>query len=121
MTTRKLSSLGVMVREKRGDAKLRDTAEAIGISAPTLMRIEAGRTPDVATFGKICQWLQISPESFLGYKQEDAPKENTNIQISAHLKAPKAMTQETISALARMILIAVDSQKSSEELTDENT
>lgn len=117
----KLSSLGTMVREKRGAAKLRDTAKIVGISAPTLMRIESGRIPDVATFGKICQWLQISPESFLGYKQESSPQENQTIQVSAHLKAPKSMDKETISALAKMIMIAVNSQQSSQELEDENT
>src|SRR5438270_13799008 len=59
MPTRKLSSLGAMVKKKRGSAKLRETAKAIGIGPATLMRVESGRVPDVSTFGKICQWLQV--------------------------------------------------------------
>src|SRR5262245_22956077 len=49
-----LSALGVLVRKKRGARKLREVAKEIGITAPTLMRIEAGRVPDVSTFGKVC-------------------------------------------------------------------
>ena len=121
MKYRNLSSLGTMVRKKRGDAKLRDTAKIIGISPPTLMRVESGRIPDVATFGKICQWLQVSPESFLGYNQETDSEENQKVQISAHLKAPQLMDDKTINSLARMILIAVKSQQGSQELDNENT
>ena len=123
MKARKLSVLGAKVREKRGDAKLRDTATAIGISAPTLMRIEAGRMPDIQTFGKICQWLQVSPESFLGYNnnEESEIKENPT-QVSVHLKAPKSMSSETLGALSRMILLATSGQEpSTESMDDVNT
>ena len=64
MSAKSLSKLGTMVRKKRGEAKLRDTAETIGISAATLMRVENGRIPDVATFGKLCNWLGENPADF---------------------------------------------------------
>jgi transcriptional regulator with XRE-family HTH domain len=61
MPRRTLGSLGAMVREKRGTRKLRDVAAEIGIGPATLMRVEAGRIPDVGTFGKICRWLGVDP------------------------------------------------------------
>lgn len=36
---------------------LRTVAAEIGISAPTLMRITHGRTPDADTFLKLLNWL----------------------------------------------------------------
>lgn len=119
MKLRKLSSLGAMVRDKRGERKLRDTAVEIGISAPTLMRIEAGRMPDLQTFGKICQWLKVSPESFLGYSHaEDA--EAIPTQVAVHLKAPKLMSKETLGALSRMILLASSAESASSKIADDN-
>jgi DNA-binding Xre family transcriptional regulator len=123
MSTKSLSSLGTMVRKKRGEAKLRDIAEIVGISAATLMRVENGRIPDVATFGKLCTWLEVNPGDFLGYKEENlknAAASNT-LSISAHFKADKTPKPETVNALAKMILLAIKSQTSSTEetLTDE--
>lgn len=120
MKSRKLSTLGAKVREKRGDAKLRETADQIGVSAPTLLRIEAGRIPDVQTFGKICQWLQISPESFLGYSEINKEEDEKAVQVSVHLKAPKLMNEETLGALSRMIILASKSQTASTDLDDDD-
>ena len=61
-----LQNLGTIVREKRGDRALRAVAADIGTSAPTLSRIEAGKMPDLQTFGKLCRWLEIDPASLLG-------------------------------------------------------
>jgi transcriptional regulator with XRE-family HTH domain len=105
MTRRALSSLGKMVNERRGDKKLRETAKEIGISAATLMRIEGGRIPDVATFGKVCHWLQVDPGEFLGFDVR-APQPNDCISISAHFRGDATPNQETANALARMILYA---------------
>ena len=122
MTAKKLSSLGAMVRQKRGDAKLRETAKEIGIGPATLMRVETGHTPDVTTFGKICQWLQVDPGSFLGFKRDTEISNTTPVQVAAHLKAPQTMEPKTVSAMARMILLAVKSQQGSQEINhDENT
>ena len=39
------------------DLTLRDFAPQLGVSAPTLMRIENGYEMDVSTFKKILDWL----------------------------------------------------------------
>jgi transcriptional regulator with XRE-family HTH domain len=119
-----LSNLGAMVRKKRGGAKLRDTAQIIGISPATLMRVESGRIPDIETFGRICHWLQIDPGSFLGFTSETpAQREQKAVTppllVSAHLKADQTPKSETVHSLARMILLAAQSQYGTEVLKDD--
>jgi DNA-binding Xre family transcriptional regulator len=109
-----LTALGVLVRKKRGNRKLREVAKEIGITAPTLMRIEAGRVPDVATFGKVCLWLEINPGDFLGV----SPRGGTHndkaaeppMRVSAHFKADKLPLAATASALAKMLLYVAQRQ-----------
>lgn len=110
---RPLETLGAIVRERRGDRKLRETANEIGIGPATLMRIESGRIPDVETFGKICKWLKINPSEFLGI--EDVSKKTPSSQqfpptISAHFKADKTPKRDTVQALAQMVLTAMSMQ-----------
>ncbi len=112
-----LSTLGVMVRKKRGARKLREVAKEIGITAPTLMRIEAGRVPDVATFGKTCLWLGVDSGDFLGHPTREASQAvdafEPAVRVSAHFKADKLPLQETATALARMLLFVAQKQSAS--------
>jgi transcriptional regulator with XRE-family HTH domain len=115
MRPRPLSSLGPMVRERRGTRKLREVAREIGIGAATLMRVENGRIPDVTTFGKICQWLEIDPGVFLGFERpgsfETAQAPGAGpLQVSAHFRADQTPQPETAQALAQMILLAARTQ-----------
>jgi transcriptional regulator with XRE-family HTH domain len=115
MPKRLLTSLGAMTREKRGRKTLREAAKEISIGPATLMRVENGRIPDVATFGKICQWLEVNPGTFFelgGFSLTDRPRTNVlqPIQISAHLKVDQTPRQETIDALSKMILVAMAKQ-----------
>ena len=112
MSTISLSNLGTMVRKKRGDSKLRETASSIGISAATLMRVESGRIPDVETFGKLCSWLGVDPGQFLGYKKSiiEGHSRAEPLSIGAHFRADKTPKPETVKALAGMILLAMRSQ-----------
>jgi DNA-binding Xre family transcriptional regulator len=119
-----LSNLGTMVRKKRGNAKLRDTAQVIGISPATLMRVESGRIPDIETFGKICRWLEVDPGSFLGFKSETSVQRAQKaatlpLFVSAHLRADQTPKSETVHSLAKMILLAAQSQFSTEVLKDD--
>lgn len=119
MSARTLSSLGGMVRKARGDRKLREVAADIGISAATLLRVESGRIPDVATFGKICKWLGVEPGSFLGFESTNT-KAEVPASFSVHLRADREPKSETVQALAKMILFATKNQKSTQESDLEN-
>ncbi len=111
MAKQTLQSLGALVRQRRGANRLRETAQVIGISAATLLRVEAGRTPDVVTFGKLCNWLEIEPGAFLGSPVSgDASSMQAKLQISAHHKSDRNPKPETIKALAEMILLAANSR-----------
>lgn len=112
MAKRTLESLGPAVRSKRGDRKLRETAAEIGVSPATLLRIEEGHVPDVATFGKVCRWLSVDPGEFLGFKQRTEEQGQGLVAVSAHLRAQQHLQPETARALAQMILLACKMQPS---------
>lgn len=115
MAKKPLESLGILVRDRRGAAKMRETAAAIGIAPATLLRVEGGRIPDVVTFGKLCNWLGTDPKDFLSSDESTKKAEaRQRLEVSAHLKADQTPKRETINALAEMILLAANSR--SEEL-----
>lgn len=123
MPKRTLGTLGALVKNKRGSRKLREVAEEIGIGPATLMRIEAGRIPDLTTFGKICKWLDVDPGSFLGFEARNTLTVTSNPQpamesLSAHLKVDQNPQPETIKALAKMILFAIKAQGTLSETTE---
>lgn len=112
----KIATLGVLVRERRGARRLRETAREIGLSPATLMRIEAGRMPDVATFAKVCRWLGVDPGDFLGFparaEASTASSSEPSLRISAHFKADRLPLPETAAALAKMLLFLAHRQTS---------
>lgn len=55
-----------IVKIKRGDAGLRSTARAIGVSASTLSRVERGCMASAESFYKISRWLGIEHISAMG-------------------------------------------------------
>ena len=121
MPQKTLQSLGRLVRDRRGDKRLKEVATSIGISAPTLMRVENGRVPDVTTFLKLCNWLQISPADF-GYtpdsEKKKSQKDHQAMMISAHLKGDKTPNEDTVRALIQMLLLATSMQGVREDLED---
>jgi transcriptional regulator with XRE-family HTH domain len=125
MPKRTVSSLGTMVRKKRGARKLREVAKEIGIGPATLMRVEAGRVPDLATFGKICNWLEVNPGTFLGFDPGASTTDSSKTErhrpllVSAHLRADQTPEPKTVNALAKMILLAVRHQRGTEEISDD--
>ncbi len=106
-----LATFGAEVKKKRGNKTLRVAAKEIKISAATLMRVEAGRIPDVGTFGKICRWLGVDPGTYLGFPATSAQEPPTILTVSAHLKAESTPQLPTVQALAVMIMKAVGRQK----------
>lgn len=96
--------LATILKKKRGSLGLRGLAEEIGeVSASTLSRIEQGKLPDVETFLKICDWLEVSPEFFSKNKKGDYTETD---KIVAHLRADKNLSDETSEAIIHMIKLA---------------
>jgi hypothetical protein len=84
------------------------------------MRVEAGRVPDVETYGKLCNWLGVDPGSYLGIKPTPTTEISapTHVVVSAHFKADRLPDPETVKALANMIMFAVNSQRQKSTLID---
>lgn len=61
-----MPDLGDLISKKRGHAGIRFAAKEAGLSPATLSRIENGGTPDLATFAKLCVWLEADPSVLLG-------------------------------------------------------
>ena len=49
-----IERLSELVRSERGNRGLREIAAIIGVSPSTILRVEKGTVPDVATFLAIC-------------------------------------------------------------------
>ncbi len=110
--------LGRAVRRKREQlsASLRDVADATGVSASTLSRIENGTgKPDADNIARLTTWLDVPMERIMGSRPgegEDAkavvyfPRESTPEIVEAHLRADRNLTSETASALSELFRVA---------------
>lgn len=105
--TLKLSS---MIKAKRGDKGLRDVSKEIGISAPTISRIEQGKVPDVETFIRLCEWLGVSADTFTrttaGHREQSG-----KMALVANLRADKELEPETVDMLLKMIDLAYQKKR----------
>lgn len=100
-----ISELGRLIARKRGLRGIRAAATEAGVSSATLSRVENGNMPDLVTFAKICQWLEVDPREFLGVAVDDsatAPPQQT----VAHFRKKKTVSAETAVALGELILAA---------------
>lgn len=89
------------IKQKRGLKGIREIAARIGISSATLSRVERGYLPDLETFQKICQWVEIDPGEVLGFQSVSAKPE-----VRVHFKKESTMSPATAQALSELILLA---------------
>jgi len=114
--------LGAAVKAKRGDKGLREAAEEIGeISPSTLSRIEGKRAADISmsTYLQLCDWLGVSPETFIQGYQEDAPPDfDIPDAIELQLRASKEIDPQTAQMLAEMFKAAYREAKKRREMEE---
>lgn len=110
LDTKKFSE---MIKSKRGNTGLRTLAADIGVSASTLSRIEQGNLPDIDTYLKLCNWLEVTPDFFT---LSSVNKEDAKVGVIAHLRADKSLPPDTAEALIQMINLAYASVKKEEEI-----
>lgn len=99
-----LETMGQRLAAKRGSHGIRETAKEIGISPATLSRVERGNMPDLQTFKRICDWLEIDPGTVLGSKTVSSRAGMP--PISVHFKKDSTLTKETAKDLAYLVLAA---------------
>ncbi len=84
--------LGSAVKEKRlqEGMSLRDLEEVVGVSFPTLDRIEGGKTdsPKSEHLLALCQWLNMPPESFYTGVSAMRARKHYLTYVNAGLPAP---------------------------------
>lgn len=99
--------LSSMIKSKRGKKGLRETASEIGnVSAATLSRIEQGNLPDVDTFIRICEWLNVPTDSFVVGKKVVSSNLTEKDLLVYQLRSSQELDPETINAMVTMINIA---------------
>ncbi len=106
-TTLDTDKFSKMIKSKRGGKGLRVLAKEISISPSTLSRIEQGNLPDIDTYLKLCNWLEVSSEYFLKKNKNDRLKNHSG--VIAHLRADKTLPSTTAEALIQMINLAYES------------
>lgn len=58
-------ALAVKMKRKMLEFSTRELAEIVGVSAPTISRVENEEgAPDMATFARLCDWLGFEPNDF---------------------------------------------------------
>ena len=98
--------LASLVRSKRGNRGLRETAKEIGkVSPSTISRVENGKTPDMETFLALCNWLEVPPAELIN-STEKKKDSNTPEAIAIQLRADKNLDPATANALASLVKAA---------------
>lgn len=103
--------LSSLLKSRRGQKGLRGVAAEIGgVSASTLSRVEQGGVPDLATYLRLCQWLEVSSDDLSPLNEDrsllagrSANAMPTPELMEAHFRAEKVLPPETIDALSNMI------------------
>jgi transcriptional regulator with XRE-family HTH domain len=103
LNTKKLASL---VRGKRRNRGLRETATEIGnVSPSTISRVENGKTPDMDTFLALCNWLEIPPAELINNSSEKK-NSDTPEAIEIQLRTDKNLDPAIADALASLVKAA---------------
>lgn len=105
-----LDRLAALVKAKRNERGLRDTAQEIGdVSPSTLSRVENGKMTDMETFLRLCDWLEISPNELIkDAKDEQPPSISTPDAIALHLRADSRLDPAEARLLERMFKAAYE-------------
>lgn len=98
-----IDDLGRLIAKKRGNQGIRAAAAEAGVSSATLSRVENGNVPDLATFAKICLWLDVDPAAFLGLPSSD--RQQAQLAV-VHFRKKKTVSKDTATSLAELILSA---------------
>lgn len=97
-----LGELGSLIAQRRAELglSLRDASRQAGVPVATLARVEQGRTPDLATFRRLVEWLGVPPERFFRATERTA---NTPDAIAVHLKMDPALSPEAADKIAGIV------------------
>lgn len=94
-------------RQQRG-ISLREAAAEIGVSAPTLSRIERGASrPDIETLDAVASWVGLD-RSVVYASAGKSVKPSTPIAVQALILSDPALDAESAAALSEMFRVAYE-------------
>jgi transcriptional regulator with XRE-family HTH domain len=111
-----IDDFGRLLAAKRGSRGVRAAALEADVSSATFSRVENGHMPDLATFAKLCRWLERDPREFLGLEAAPSGDDSKRSAAVVHFKKKKTVSADTAKALAELILAAQRSAKARDEL-----
>ena len=109
--------LGDRVRAKRRSKGLsiRDVADEVGVSAPTISRVERGHLPEREALLKLARWADVRIDPLLHDGARRArnvavhgPDASTVEAVELHLRADKNLSRNDAEALSEMFRLAYD-------------
>lgn len=108
-----LDDLAPILAQRRSELglSLREVSAQCAVPVATLSRVEQGRTPDLATFRRLVEWLGLPPERFL---LPTTRAVSTPDVISEHLRLDPTLSPddaEKIAALVRTMYDALQQQE----------
>lgn len=115
--------LGDRVRAKRRSKKLsiREAAGEIGVSAPTISRVERGHLPERENLLRLARWAGVRIDPVLHNSARRArnavvhrPDASTVEAIELHLRADKNLSRDHAEALSEMFRLAYDALSNKE-------
>jgi transcriptional regulator with XRE-family HTH domain len=109
-----LDDLAPLLAQRRAELglSLREASAQCGVPVATLSRVEQGRTPDLANFRRIVEWLGLPPERFL---QATTRVVSTPDVISEHLRLDPTLSPDDAENFAELL---VDMQEALETSAD---
>lgn len=96
-----VEELGRLVREHRGRQSIRQAAAEAGVSFSTLSRVEAGAQPDLATFLRLCAWLEEPPERF--FRSAVQKPTDTIDAVASHLFADPRLSPDAAKRISQVV------------------
>ena len=109
--------LGHRVRAKRRSKKLslREAAEELGVSAPTISRVERGHLPERESLLRLARWAGVRIDPVLHETARrvrntvvHSPDASTVEAVELHLRADKNLNRDDAEALSEMFRLAYD-------------
>lgn len=102
-----IEDLGPLLAQRRQelDLSLREVSAQAAIPAATLSRIEQGRTPDLATFRRLVEWLGVSPDRFFTPTERTA---STPDAITGVLRLDPNLNPEDANKIAELVRTMYD-------------
>src|SRR5688500_5733956 len=109
--------LAKRVRAKRRSKKLsiREAAEEVGVSAPTISRVERGHLPERENLLRLARWAGVRIDPVLHDTKSrrrnavvHGPDASTVEAVELHLRADKHLSRDDAEALSEMFRLAYD-------------